>query len=104
LAARQNIPKRQERTFLLKFPSEIAHVYPHRPSKSSLVCHAAWDGEWDATQSSTAAAIPPNNLIFLVDDLSWSDVGFHGGFVIATIRSALMKATRSNCLAKNRYA
>jgi hypothetical protein len=97
LAARQNIPKRQERTFLLKFPSEIAHVYPHRPSKSSLVCHAAWDG-------STAAAIPPNNLIFLVDDLSWSDVGFHGGFVIATIRSALMKATRSNCLAKNRYA
>jgi hypothetical protein len=29
-AARQNIPKRQERTFFLKLPSEVAHDYPHR--------------------------------------------------------------------------
>lgn len=33
------------------------------------------------TESSPAAAKPPNILIFLVDDLGWSDVGFHGGSI-----------------------
>ncbi|MFN9788431.1 MAG: hypothetical protein ACK54R_01735, partial [Pirellulaceae bacterium] len=36
---------------------------------------------WMLTDGSMVAAKPPNILIFLVDDLGWSDVGFHGGSI-----------------------
>jgi arylsulfatase A-like enzyme len=36
---------------------------------------------WMQSEGSMVAAKPPNILFFLVDDLGWSDVGFHGGSI-----------------------